>query len=122
MTNSPGLAQLAFDKGIDVLTAGAAFQLANEVNSLGHGVLTYSLVEKGLGAASADDNPRDGIIDVGEWFTYASRQVPQIILDSRKANAGAPRIVQTPRAYYRRDELSFPPVAKIETNTQEQKP
>ena len=115
MTNSAGLAQLAFDKGIDVLTAGSAFQLANEISTLRHGVLTYSLVEKGLDSA-ADNNPRDGIIDVGEWFTFASQQVPRIILDSRKASVGGPAMgmVQTPRAYYRRDELNLPPVARVD--------
>ena len=114
MTNSAGLAQLAFDKGIDVLTAGTAFQLASEINSLGHGVLTYSLSDEGLHANSADNNPRDGIIDVGEWFSYAIQEVPRLVARSANSNASSTsRIVQTPRAYYRRDEQSLPPVAKL---------
>jgi len=114
MTNSAGLAQLAFDKGIDVLTAGTAFQLASEINSLGHGVLTYSLSDEGLHANSADNNPRDGIIDVGEWFSYATEEVPRLVTRSANSNASSTsRVVQTPRAYYRRDEQSLPPVAKL---------
>ena len=44
--NSDGLAQLAFDKGIIVLAASQSMESAIEVDQLGHGLLTYALVQE----------------------------------------------------------------------------
>jgi hypothetical protein len=46
--NSKGLAQLAYEKGMYILTAAQSFQAALEAAQLGHGYLTYALVEEGL--------------------------------------------------------------------------
>ena len=46
--NSKGLAQLAYEKGMYVLTASQSYQAALEGEKLGHGLLTYALVEEGL--------------------------------------------------------------------------
>ena len=46
--NSKGLAQLAYEKGMYILTAAQSYQAALEAAQLGHGYLTYALVEEGL--------------------------------------------------------------------------
>jgi len=76
--NSKGLAQLAYEKGMYVLTASEGYQTALEDAKLGHGILTYALVEEGLKTAAADEEPGDGDVDVREWLEYAARRVPEI--------------------------------------------
>src|SRR5260370_3933575 len=49
--NSKGLAQLAYEKGMYILTAAQSYQAALEAAQLGHGLLTYALVEEGLKTA-----------------------------------------------------------------------
>jgi uncharacterized caspase-like protein len=44
--NSKGLAQLAYEKGMNILTASQSYQAALEASQLGHGYLTYALVER----------------------------------------------------------------------------
>jgi uncharacterized caspase-like protein len=73
--NSAGLAQLAYEKGMYILTASQSYQFAIESPVLGHGYLTYALVEKGLKSAAADAN-KNGVVDVREWFAYATEEVP----------------------------------------------
>ncbi|HCX29960.1 MAG TPA: hypothetical protein DHU55_09370, partial [Blastocatellia bacterium] len=51
--NSKGLAQLAYEKGMYILTAAQSYQAALEAAQLGHGLLTYALVEEGLKTAIA---------------------------------------------------------------------
>jgi WD40 repeat protein len=76
--NSRGLAQLAYDKGMDILTAAQGYQAALESRQLGHGLLTYALVEEALKSDAADTDPRDGVVSAREWFDYAVRRVPQL--------------------------------------------
>jgi WD40 repeat protein len=113
--NSKGLAQLAYEKGIYVLTAAQAYQAALESEKVGHGYLTYALAEEGLKTPIADTRPKDGQISVAEWFEYASQRVPQIQNETlsqprnfvfeldQSGNAPHDRL-QTPRLYYRRDQ------------------
>ena len=76
--NSKGLAQLAYEKGMYILTAAQSYQAALEVSRLGHGYLTYALIEEGLKRGTADAEPQDGSILAREWFNYATRRVPQM--------------------------------------------
>lgn len=76
--NSKGLAQLAYEKGMYILTAAQSYQAALETPQRGHGYLTYALVEEGLNTASADVDPRDGEVTVREWLDYATQRVPQL--------------------------------------------
>ncbi|MBI2833957.1 MAG: caspase family protein [Acidobacteria bacterium] len=76
--NSKGLAQLAYEKGMFVLTAAESYQAALEATELGHGYLTYALVEEGLKTAAADRSPRDGAVMIREWLDYAAERVPQM--------------------------------------------
>ncbi|HKR61992.1 MAG TPA: caspase family protein, partial [Pyrinomonadaceae bacterium] len=127
--NSKGLAQLAYEKGMYILTAAQSYQAAQEVSQLGHGLMTYALVEEGLKAGTADNNPTDGEIVVREWFDYATTRVPNMQLEKIKAarNLGLSisfaeaegkgvsvvppaerRVTQTPRAFYRRESEDRP--------------
>lgn len=119
--NSRGLAQLAYEKGMYILTASESFQVARETSELGHGLLTYSLLE---GMNKAEDKAqlkgdRDGNGDLfeREWFNYATELVPN--LQERRyrgkpskqeeeksvpvAERGKRSAVQTPRVFYRRE-------------------
>lgn len=72
--NSRGLAQLAYEKGMYILTASQSRQAALEVSKLKHGLLTYALLE-GLQKADRDYNKN---ITEREWFDYAVEQVPHL--------------------------------------------
>ena len=131
--NSKGLAQLAYEKGMYILTAAQSYQAAQEASKFGHGFLTYALVEEGLRQNKADDEPADGRVTVREWFDFATRRVPQLQLELMKdAQAGrgvtvafvkgdeqiadpAERNVQRPRVFYRR-EVEAQPLVVAKSN------
>jgi hypothetical protein len=126
--NSKGLAQLAFEKGMYILTAAQAYQAALEAAQLGHGYLTYALVEEGLKTTAADRTPKDSTVFVREWFDFAIQRVPE--MQQAKLNASRSlgiRIdfaedlpqdrvtveadqggIQRPRAFYRREVEAQP--------------
>jgi WD40 repeat protein/uncharacterized caspase-like protein len=116
--NSKGLAQLAYDKGMYVLTAAQSYQNALESTRYGHGLLTYAL-EEALKTDVADVAPRDGAVDVREWMEYASRRVPElqaettqardISFQSASAGSGAD-VEQRPRMFVSRKSESEPMV------------
>ena len=125
--NSKGLAQLAYEKGMSILTAAQSYQIALEAAQLGHGYLTFALIEEGLKQGSADRNAADGQILTREWFDYATDRVPQMQEQNLRArelkkvtlatsgnaptNAkAAPGVndVQRPRAFYRREQDARP--------------
>src|SRR6185369_3338263 len=123
--NSKGLAQLAYEKGMYILTAAQSYQAAQEVSELGHGLLTYALVEEGLKQAAADGDPKDGEVWVREWFDYATTRVPNMQMEkSKKARdvgvvlsfiegeeqvpEAAQQVTQTPRVFYRRESEARP--------------
>lgn len=125
--NSRGLAQLAYEKGMYVLTAAQAYQAAIESARVGHGYLTFALVEEALTSSVADVKPADGQLTAIEWFEYAQRRVPQLqVAALREAESGnrvltfdgivptasaqRPAGLQTPRLYYRRDDSAPIPV------------
>jgi hypothetical protein len=76
--NSKGLAQLAYEKGMYILTAAQSYQAALEATKLGHGFLTYALVEEGLKTQAADFEPKDNQLLLREWLDYATNRVPQM--------------------------------------------
>ena len=77
-----GLGQLAYDKGIRILAATQADDVALEDARLGQGLLTYALAVDGLGAGEADLDG-DGDIRVDEWLAYAVRRLPTLANDAR---------------------------------------
>ena len=121
--NSKGLAQLAYEKGMYILTAAQGYQAALESAQLGHGYLTYALVEEGLKTAKADSSPKDSFVSVREWLDFATERVPQLQEERIKSRdlgvqSGSPASdgngqknsseagisdVQRPRAFYRRE-------------------
>ena len=123
--NSKGLAQLAYEKGMYILTAAQSFQAALEAAQLGHGYLTYALVEEGLKSPVADTEPKDGLLIAREWLNFATERVPQmqqekmtqgrgvglgIAFTEGEASVADPgkRSVQRPRVFYRRELEASP--------------
>jgi WD40 repeat protein/uncharacterized caspase-like protein len=123
--NSKGLAQLAYEKGMYILTAAQSYQAALEAAQLGHGLLTYALVEEGLKTAAADTEPKDGVVNAREWLDYATERVPQMQEEKMKQMRGLglgiaftegeqkiadpeKRSVQRPRVFYRREMETNP--------------
>ena len=134
--NSKGLAQLAYEKGMYVLTAAQSYQAAWEAAKFGHGFLTYALVEEGLKKGSADREPKNGSIDIREWLNFATDEVPRMQENnSREALRGRSRYVvfagdgrevgipkteadardniQRPRVFYRREAEANPLVMAV---------
>ena len=118
--NSKGLAQLAYEKGMFILTAAQSYQAAMEAEQLGHGYLTYALVEEGMKSAAADRLPKDGQVVLREWLDYATERVPSMQEAKLKEGRGLThkvafvegeekiedvdkRSVQRPRVFYRRE-------------------
>ncbi|MEO5822788.1 MAG: hypothetical protein ABIT71_19965 [Vicinamibacteraceae bacterium] len=118
--NSKGLAQLAYEKGMFILTAAQSYQAALETAQLGHGYLTYALIEEGFKKGLADRRAKDGEITVREWFDYATDRVPEmqdasvgsrllLLQDDKAGDPNVVRSLQRPRAFYRR-EVELRPV------------
>ncbi|MEN3332005.1 MAG: hypothetical protein V7641_1370 [Blastocatellia bacterium] len=117
--NSKGLAQLAYEKGLYILTAAQSYQAALEAAQLGHGYLTFALVEEGLKSDKADREQKDGRVLVREWFNYATERVPEmqeqnnnsrLLLeeDDKAKDVSRVRNLQRPRAFYRREAEASP--------------
>jgi WD40 repeat protein/uncharacterized caspase-like protein len=123
--NSKGLAQLAYEKGMYILTAAQSYQAALEAAQFGHGLLTYALVEEGLKTAVADNEPKDGVISAREWLDFATERVPQMQEEKMKQARGLgvdiaftegeqniadpeKRSAQRPRVFYRREMETDP--------------
>jgi WD40 repeat protein len=113
--NARGLAQLAYDKGMYVLTAAQSDQAALESLRFGHGLLAYALVERGLvDRMAAPDAPE---LYARPWLTYAQGAVPVLQAEmmedaerggtrlafvdgeERSIDGAADRHVQRPRLY-----------------------
>ena len=118
--NSKGLAQLAYEKGMYILTAAQSYQAALEAAQFGHGLLTFALVEEGLKTAVADSEPKDGVLNAREWLDFATERVPQMQETKMKEGRGVglaiaftegeqtiaepeKRSLQRPRVFYRRE-------------------
>lgn len=85
---SRGLGQLAYNKGMRVLTASQAEAVALENDQIRHGLLTYALIQEGLKAKQADCAPRDQRIFAGEWLAYGETRVPELykLIESGKTD------------------------------------
>jgi ureidoglycolate hydrolase len=117
--NSKGLAQLAYEKGMYILTAAESYQAAKEAAKLGHGFLTYALVEEGLKTNAADREPKDGQVLLREWLDFATERVPQMqqdeikkrqLVQEKSGAAVRPNEdnLQRPRVFYRRETEPHP--------------
>jgi uncharacterized caspase-like protein len=138
--NSKGLAQLAYEKGMYVLTAAQSYQAAQEAARFGHGFLTYALVEEGLKQGAADREPKNGSIDIREWLNFATDEVPKmqeqnsaealrgrgryVVFVGDGREVGVPKTegdvrdnVQRPRVFYRREIENNPLIVGISAAT-----
>ncbi|KRA84472.1 WD40 repeat domain-containing protein [Altererythrobacter sp. Root672] len=85
-----GLGQLAYDKGIRILAATQADDVAMEDANLKQGLLTYALAAEGLGETGGRaDLDRDGQIRLNEWLLYAVQRMPSLAEDKRVGQIGA---------------------------------
>ncbi len=75
-TDSRYLEWVSRTAGVKLMAATDQEQLAMELPELGHGALTYTLLQ-GL-SGKADGEPDNGIITVGELFRYAERSLPEV--------------------------------------------
>lgn len=135
--NSKGLAQLAYDKGMLILTATQSREAALEAVRIGnreikHGLLTFALIE----ALTAADKDANQPLREREWLDYAVGQVPRLqraamkersaeihqtgrgtdifYLDGDDKNAKPEdRAVQTPRVFYRRETDANPMIVAM---------
>jgi WD40 repeat protein len=73
---SRGLGQLAYDKGMRILAASQADDVAIESEQVRQGLLTYALIRDGLEGQLADRRPKDGKIMLDEWLGYGAERVP----------------------------------------------
>jgi WD40 repeat protein len=89
---SRGLGQLSYDKGMRILTATQADNVAMETNKVRQGLLTYALLNEGLNAWQADYKPRDNQITLTEWLGYGVERVPHLY---EEVKAGAMRVSDT---------------------------
>lgn len=106
--NTRGLAQLAYEKGMYVLTASQSNEVAFESKALKHSYLAFALVEEGIKYGSADMD-HDGRILLQEWFAYATERVPQIRRERYRLSKelveeeADEQKVQRPRVFYTRE-------------------
>lgn len=127
--NSKGIAQLAYEKGMDILTASQGYQSALEASLYGHGFLTYALVEEGL-KTTAD--AVDGKVELRNWLDYATTRVPELqmqFLHDTETKRGTSKLVddrnyglQHPRVFYRRDPENQPFLVAAPGPSQEDQP
>lgn len=75
---SRGLGQLAYDKGMRILTASQAESVALESRLIRHGVLSYALLKEGIEWQMADAEPKNRQIMIGEWLNYGLNRVPTL--------------------------------------------
>ena len=129
-----GFGQLAFDKRMLVLAGARAPDDAFESGKIGHGLLTFALITRGLEDAAADYRPPDGFISAFELLASAERQVPRIyaeisqdkyqsgkhrFLGERPRTERSNRFVQQPVFFAfvdRKEDMPFAWTQKSKTN------
>ncbi|MEH2484554.1 caspase family protein [Bradyrhizobium sp. AZCC 2230] len=79
----PGLGQLAYDKGLRILAATQADDVAIESEKVGQGLLTFALIQDGLRSKDLRgkwkaDLDGDGTVTLGEWLKYGEQRVPSL--------------------------------------------
>lgn len=73
---SRGLGQLAYDKGMQVLAASQSEQVAVEISDLGHGLLTYAIIQDGIVDRKAAD--RNDALTLSSCLAHAQQNVRRI--------------------------------------------
>ena len=83
---SRGFGQLAWFKGMQIITASQSDDVALESATIKHGLLTYSMVIEGLDLAAADNKPANNLISTSEWLEYGQQRVPQLFIALKSGN------------------------------------
>jgi len=107
--DSRGLGQLAYDKGLAVLVATQADDVAIESGRLQQGILSYALVAEGLEKGAGDYAPRDGRMGLIEWLGYAVGRVPVL---AQQVKSGTLLLAPGSRAIERVSAPAAPPLAQ----------
>jgi hypothetical protein len=94
---SRGLGQLSYDKGMRILTATQADNVALENKAVRQGLLTYALTVDGLGSLLADFKPSDKMITMLEWLEYAEERVPGLNEQIQRGEISATGASDKPR-------------------------
>jgi Caspase domain/WD domain, G-beta repeat len=98
---SRGLGQLAYDKGMRILAASQANDVALEADKLLHGLLTFVLMRDGIESQRADFKPADKRIELAEWLAFAVEGVPQLqreLASGKRESQGNVRAATRPGA------------------------
>jgi len=102
---SRGLGQLSYDKGMRILTATQADNVALENKSIAQGLLSYSLTRDGLESQRADFKPQDKKITLLEWLEYGEDRVPRLneeiiggLISANSTAVDKPRLILTANA------------------------
>ena len=74
----PGLGQLAYDKGMQILAASQPEQKALDSHEVALSYLTQALIPEGIVKGQADVFPPDGKITLLEWLRYGVKRVPEL--------------------------------------------
>jgi WD40 repeat protein len=85
---SRGLGQLAYDKGMRILTATQTDNIALETNEVKQGLLSYALIQDGLKEGKANFLPRDEKVTLIEWLNYGVVRVPELYGEMRAGRRG----------------------------------
>ncbi|MBS2000238.1 MAG: caspase family protein [Cyanobacteria bacterium SZAS LIN-5] len=101
--DSPGLGQLAYYKKMRLLFASQAASTAQERESLGHGLLTYALLNEGLADdGRADSAPKDAIVTLTEWLKFARDEVPRLDSDESRSRLAESRDLKFDQTFQNR--------------------
>ncbi len=82
--NTRGLGQLAYEKGMYIITASQGNEYAYVSPILKRSYLAYALTDEGLRKSDADVAPKDGRLSIREWFDFAANRVPQLRVETSK--------------------------------------
>lgn len=88
-----GLGQLAYDKGMQILAASQADNVAIESAKVRHGLLTYALIREGLMKASDGVHRAnldgDGKLTLTEWLQFGEQRTPLLYDEIREGRLRA---------------------------------
>jgi len=103
-----GLGQLAYDKGLRILAATQADDVALESASLRQGLLTAALGEGLTPQGGPADMNRDGRVRLDEWLRYAVARLPSLNEEVRRG--GGPMAMRGVRLVMRAPNAAPPRV------------
>ena len=92
---SRGLGQLSYDKGMRILVATQADNVAKGSGAVRGSLLTYALMQDGIKNGNADFRPKDHRITLTEWLRYGVERVPTLyreVISDQKSKIQQPSL------------------------------